>query len=116
MVNKHPTAATRQDSRWDDATLHRIPDLPASSCLGEKYKGTHHFVPSCLCIPNPTHLSNLYQINNSKMANAPHGGILKDLLVRDASKHESLVEEARSLNDIFLTEVSGDFSGRQEWC
>lgn len=50
------------------------------------------------------------------MANAPHGGILKDLLVRDASKHESLVEEARSLNDIFLTEVSGDFGGRQEWC
>jgi len=39
------------------------------------------------------------------MANAPHGGILKDLLVRDAGKHESLVEEARELKDIFLTEV-----------
>jgi len=38
------------------------------------------------------------------MANAPHGGSLKDLLLRDASKHEALVEEARSLKDIFLTE------------
>ena len=41
------------------------------------------------------------------MANAPHGGELKDLLVRDAGKHDALVEEARSLKDIFLTEVSG---------
>lgn len=40
------------------------------------------------------------------MANAPHGGLLKDLLVRDAPQHDSLVEEARQLNDIFLTEVS----------
>ena len=39
------------------------------------------------------------------MANAPHGGQLKDLLVRDAHLHEQLVEEARSLKDIFLTEV-----------
>ncbi|KAK1922150.1 putative phosphoadenosine-phosphosulfate synthase bifunctional enzyme [Papiliotrema laurentii] len=38
------------------------------------------------------------------MANAPHGGELKDLLVRDAHLHDSLVEEARALNDIFLTE------------
>ena len=37
------------------------------------------------------------------MANAPHGGILKDLLV---PFHDELVEEARSLRDIFLTEVS----------
>jgi sulfate adenylyltransferase len=40
------------------------------------------------------------------MANAPHGGVLKDLLIRDAPQHEKLVEEARTLNDIFLTEVS----------
>ena len=39
------------------------------------------------------------------MANAPHGGVLRDLLIRDAPLHDSLVEEARSLNDIFLTEV-----------
>ena len=39
------------------------------------------------------------------MANAPHGGVLKDLLIRDAHLHDSLVEEARSLKDIFLTEV-----------
>jgi sulfate adenylyltransferase len=42
------------------------------------------------------------------MANAPHGGVLKDLLIRDAPQHENLVEEARTLNDIFLTEVSDD--------
>lgn len=40
------------------------------------------------------------------MANAPHGGVLKDLLTRDAPQHEKLVEEARTLKDIFLTEVS----------
>jgi len=38
------------------------------------------------------------------MSNAPHGGILKDLLVRDAPLHEQLNEEARGLKDIFLTE------------
>jgi hypothetical protein len=40
------------------------------------------------------------------MANAPHGGVLKDLLIRDAPFHDQLVEEARNLKDIFLTEVS----------
>ncbi|ODN73199.1 sulfate adenylyltransferase [Cryptococcus amylolentus CBS 6039] len=38
------------------------------------------------------------------MANAPHGGVLKDLLVRDAPLQSQLTEESRSLNDIFLTE------------
>jgi hypothetical protein len=41
------------------------------------------------------------------MANNPHGGALKDLLVRDAGSHEQLLEESRTLQDIFLTEVSG---------
>ncbi len=41
----------------------------------------------------------------NKMANTPHGGVLKDLLIRDAALHDSLVEEARELLDIFLTEV-----------
>lgn len=40
------------------------------------------------------------------MANTPHGGALKDLLVRDARSHEQLLEESRTLQDIFLTEVS----------
>lgn len=40
------------------------------------------------------------------MANTPHGGALKDLLVRDAGSHEQLLEESRTLQDIFLTEVS----------
>lgn len=40
------------------------------------------------------------------MANTPHGGVLKDLLTRDAPKHDQLVEEARQLPDLFLTEVS----------
>jgi sulfate adenylyltransferase len=39
------------------------------------------------------------------MANTPHGGVLKDLVARDAHLHDQLIEEARSLNDIFLTEV-----------
>jgi sulfate adenylyltransferase len=40
------------------------------------------------------------------MANAPHGGILKDLVARDAPKQAVLREDARTLQDIFLTEVS----------
>ena len=53
------------------------------------------------------------------MANKPHGGLLKDLLARDASRHEELVAEAERLPAIILTErqlcdleliLSGGFS------
>lgn len=40
------------------------------------------------------------------MANTPHGGVLKDLVARDAPRQAELKEEARHLQDIFLTEVS----------
>lgn len=42
------------------------------------------------------------------MANAPHGGLLKDLVARDAPQQAALKEQARLLQDIFLTEVSSD--------
>ena len=38
------------------------------------------------------------------MANEPHGGVLKDLLVRDASRHDELAAEAGKLPAIVLTE------------
>ena len=38
------------------------------------------------------------------MANAPHGGVLKDLLARDARRHDMLAEEAQSLPALILTE------------
>ncbi|KAI0692602.1 ATP-sulfurylase [Cytidiella melzeri] len=38
------------------------------------------------------------------MANAPHGGVLKDLVARDAPIRESLKAEAASLPEIVLTE------------
>ena len=38
------------------------------------------------------------------MANPPHGGVLKDLLARDASKHAKLEAEAEKLPAIVLTE------------
>lgn len=53
------------------------------------------------------------------MANPPHGGVLKDLLARDASKHDELAAEAETLPAIVLTErqlcdleliMSGGFS------
>lgn len=53
------------------------------------------------------------------MANQPHGGVLKDLLARDAPKHDQLQAEARQLPAIVLTErqlcdleliMSGGFS------
>ncbi len=53
------------------------------------------------------------------MANPPHGGVLKDLLARDAPKHAELVAEAEKLPAIVLTErqlcdleliMSGGFS------
>ena len=56
---------------------------------------------------------------DSKMANPPHGGVLKDLLARDASKHKELEQEAERLPAIVLTErqlcdleliISGGFS------
>ncbi|KKK16501.1 ATP sulfurylase [Aspergillus rambellii] len=38
------------------------------------------------------------------MANPPHGGILKDLLARDAPRHDELTAEAETLPAIILTE------------
>lgn len=38
------------------------------------------------------------------MANPPHGGILKDLIARDASRHDELAAEAETLTAIVLTE------------
>lgn len=53
------------------------------------------------------------------MANEPHGGVLKDLLARDAPKRDQLFVEAEKLPAITLTErqlcdleliLSGGFS------
>lgn len=53
------------------------------------------------------------------MANAPHGGVLKDLLARDAPRHSELAAEAEKLPAIILSErqlcdleliLSGGFS------
>jgi ATP sulfurylase len=53
------------------------------------------------------------------MANSPHGGVLKDLLARDAPRQAELVAEAEKLPAIVLTErqlcdleliMSGGFS------
>lgn len=53
------------------------------------------------------------------MANQPHGGVLKDLLARDAPRHAELQAEAEKLPAIVLTErqlcdleliMSGGFS------
>lgn len=38
------------------------------------------------------------------MANPPHGGVLKDLLARDALRHDELEAEAETLPAIVLTE------------
>jgi sulfate adenylyltransferase len=38
------------------------------------------------------------------MANPPHGGVLKDLLARDAPKHDQLAAEAETLPALVLTE------------
>lgn len=38
------------------------------------------------------------------MANAPHGGVLKDLLARDAPRQEQLSAEAETLPAVVLTE------------
>ena len=38
------------------------------------------------------------------MANQPHGGVLKDLLARDAPRHAELEAEAETLPAIVLTE------------
>lgn len=38
------------------------------------------------------------------MANSPHGGVLKDLLARDAPRHAELAAEAEKLPAVVLTE------------
>ncbi|KAF9096376.1 Sulfate adenylyltransferase [Mortierella sp. AD031] len=53
------------------------------------------------------------------MANTPHGGILKDLIVRDQPIHEQLLKESATIGSVVLTErqlcdleliISGGFS------
>lgn len=36
------------------------------------------------------------------MANTPHGGVLKDLYLRDAEKHDTLLAEAEQLPSLEL--------------
>ena len=38
------------------------------------------------------------------MANPPHGGVLKDLIARDAPRHDELTAEAERLPDVILSE------------
>ena len=38
------------------------------------------------------------------MANSPHGGVLKDLVARDAPRHDQLEAEAATLPSITLSE------------
>ena len=38
------------------------------------------------------------------MANTPHGGVLKDLYIRDADKQTSLAAEAVTLPTVILTD------------
>lgn len=38
------------------------------------------------------------------MANSPHGGVLKDLIARDAPRHDALSAEAEKLPAVVLTE------------
>ena len=38
------------------------------------------------------------------MANSPHGGILKDLIARDAPRHSELSAEAETLPAVVLTD------------
>lgn len=58
------------------------------------------------------------------MANPPHGGVLKDLVARDAPKRSQLEAEAESLPAITLTErqlcdleliMNGGFSPLEGW-
>ena len=58
------------------------------------------------------------------MANQPHGGVLKDLLARDAPKQAELEKEAQTLPAIVLTErhlcdleliMNGGFSPLEGW-
>lgn len=57
----------------------------------------HHLPISLLHLPSSF-------VESVKMANAPHGGILKDLVVRDAPIQEQLIQEASTLPDVILTE------------
>jgi len=59
------------------------------------------------------------------MANQPHGGVLKDLVARDAPRHAELVDEAECLPAVLLTErqlcdleliLNGGFSPLEGLC
>jgi hypothetical protein len=63
--------------------------------------------------------SLFFNLESPEMALEPHGGVLKDLIARDASIKEKLLLEAETLPDLHLTErqlcdleliLSGGFS------
>jgi ATP sulfurylase len=58
------------------------------------------------------------------MANAPHGGVLKDLIARDLPRHAELAAEAETLPSLLLSErqlcdlellLNGGFSPLEGW-
>lgn len=73
--------------------------LPADSRLRHHRAGPATRVPRRQI--SDFHLEISYP---DKMANPPHGGVLKDLLARDAPRHDELAAEAESLTALVLTE------------
>lgn len=49
-------------------------------------------------------LSVLYPPSSIRNGHSPHGGVLKDLFVRDAARHDELAAEAEKLPAVVLTE------------
>lgn len=75
----------REDNEWLRGRCYRLLETVAK----RRYRGYTHTI-------SLSHFIN--------MANAPHGGQLKDLYARDLAVREQLIEEARGLQDIVLTE------------
>jgi hypothetical protein len=69
------------------------------------YISAHVSVVYLQCPAPFTSPTTLFTSTYSTMSNAPHGGVLKDLLVRDEPIQIQLKEEAGTLPEIVLTEA-----------
>ncbi len=85
----------------------------------------HFFSRTVRTVPRtPSHVHSPPQFCRI-MANQPHGGVLKDLVARDAPRHRDLVDEAEHLPAVVLTErqlcdleliLNGGFSPLEGTC
>jgi hypothetical protein len=90
---------------WEYTTTEKRHQIVITNLKSRKISPARSYNTPSYIFRIPLSLSYPHPHPQFNMSNSPHGGVLKDLLTRDAPIHQKLAAEARELKDIFLTEV-----------